>query len=106
MYEWFVNLLADLDKESATILGTGLAAVLVSVITGLRGIKKGMPDVTPTAHAIAQLSCGAPEMKSEMITMRLKHGEIIVSIDRLQADIERIAEQVTRIEDRTRYRQD
>ncbi|MFG6566658.1 hypothetical protein [Sulfitobacter sp. 1A13679] len=102
MYEWFSSFLAELDKESATILGTGVAAVVVGIATGLRGFKKGKPIPHETAQAIAKISCGAPELKTEIVTMRHKHHELMFSISNLQRDIDRMSELLTRVEDRTR----
>lgn len=102
MFEWFGSLLSELDNESVTILGTGLAAVIVGVLTGIRGFAKGKPNPSVTAQAIAQISCGAPEIKTEMIAMKNKHHELMFSISNLQKDVDRMSEMITRVEDRTR----
>ena len=102
MSEWFSSFLAGLDKESVTILGTGFATILVTVYTGIKGFRKGKPVTTPTAHAIAQMSCGAPEMKTEIITLKTKCHEQIFMLSDMKRDIDRLSDMVTRIEDRTR----
>ena len=102
MYEWSSSFLAELDKETATILGTGMAAVIVGIATGLRGFKKGKPVAHETVQAIAKNSCGAPELKTELVAMRHKHHELMFSISNLQRDIDRMSELLTRVEDRTR----
>lgn len=102
MFEWFNNLLTELDSESVTILGTGVAAVIVGVLTSLRGMAKGKPNSSVTAQAITQMSCGAPEIKTELLGMRHNNRELMTALDRIQTDIDRLGDKVTRIEDRTR----
>ena len=102
MFEWFTSFLSELDKEAAAILGTFAATIIVGVVAGFRGFKKGTPAPSTTAHAISQISCGAPELKTELISMKNKHHELVFMISSIQRDVERVSEQITRVEDRTR----
>lgn len=122
MYAWLSSFLSELDKEAVTVLGTGMAAVVVGVATGLRGVRNGTPSTTTvsqTAEALAKNSCGAPEMTLQVIEflrrqdtdmaklledMIKRQTELNFRLIEIGGDVQRMSDKVTRIEDRTGHR--
>lgn len=105
MYEFLNNLLTEMDQETLTVLVGALALFLATLISALRGMKKGVPTqgaVAETMKHLSQVSCGAPKLRTDLISLRHKNHEAMAAISRLQADVDRMAEKVTLIEDRTR----
>lgn len=114
MSEWLNSFLASLDKETAAVLATGAAAFIVALVAGLRGIQRGKPTaaaVSGAAEAITKMSCGAPEISilvREILRMmkeeQIRQAQMKVGQAEIKADIERMGEKITRIEDRTNHR--
>lgn len=94
-----------LTSETLAVFGTGIGVIIGAAFVAFRGITKGKPtpgQVSQTAQAVAANACGAPavatlvhQMLSEQRDMELRQKQMLTQLDRID-------EQVTRIEDRTR----
>ena len=104
MPEWFSAFLKSIDKEVMTLLAVGVATFLSTCVMAMRGYKRGKPSSAATAQAIAQISCGAPHMQIKLEQISQVQLEEIIHLRDIDAKLDRVAEQVTRIEDRTRNR--
>jgi hypothetical protein len=104
MSDWLNSFLSALDKETVTVLGTGLAAAVVALVAGLRGVKRGKPTgagLSDTAQAMTKMSCGAPELTPLLRKMLANQLEMNLRLVEMGGDIQRMSDKVTRIEDRT-----
>lgn len=104
MPEWFSAFLKSIDKEVMTLLAVGVATFLSTCVMAVRGYKRGKPSSAATSQAIAQISCGAPHMQIKLDHIAQVQLEEIIHLRDIDAKLDRVAEQVTRIEDRTRNR--
>ncbi|WP_286780209.1 hypothetical protein [Sulfitobacter sp. UBA4523] len=104
MPEWFSAFLKSIDKEVMTLLAVGVATFLSTCVMAMRGYKRGKPSSAATAQAIAQISCGAPQLQGKIEHISQVQLEEILHLRDIDAKLDRVAEQVTRIEDRTRNR--
>tara|TARA_X000000950_G_C13696160_1_gene570195 strand:- start:220 stop:486 length:267 start_codon:yes stop_codon:yes gene_type:complete len=87
-----------------TLLAVGVATFLSTCVMAVKGYKRGKPSSVATAQAIAQISCGAPHMQAKLEHITQVQLEEILHLRDIDAKLDRVAEQVTRIEDRTRNR--
>lgn len=107
MFDWLNSFLSALDKETVTVLGTGMAGAVVALVAGLRGVKRGKPTnaaLSDTAQAMTKMSCGAPELTPLLRKIQANQQEQNLRQIEMAGDIQRMGEKVTRIEDRTSHR--
>ncbi len=107
MFDWPSSFLSSLDKETITVLGTGIGAAVVALVAGLRGVKRGKPTnaaLSDTAQAMTKMSCGAPELTPLLRQILSGQQEQNLRLIEMGGDIQRMGEKVTRIEDRTGHR--
>jgi hypothetical protein len=88
-------------------LGAGIGAIFIALAAAIRGAKKGKPTgaaVVEMTKSITKVSCGAPEVSTMVREVLAQMNEHKLRQVEMKSDIERMAEKVTRIEDRTSHR--